>query len=101
MTWEEFKGVYPHLWETLEILRTDNGMKASDKIVPPPFLAPSLEIFENQASQLSNEEKETIALGDDDAREELIGRTGFEAFDDFLTEAFEGMLSDIFWQLPS
>lgn len=101
MTWEEFKEKYPHLAETLHILATDNSMKLAETVVVPPFLVPSLDIFEKQASQLSDEEKETLALGDDDAREALVKSTGFEAFDDFLTEAFEGMLSEIFWHLPS
>lgn len=101
MTWEEFKGQYPHLGATLEILAADNNMKLQETVVVPPFLVPSLQIFENQASQLSDDEKETIALGEDSDRESLVQRTGFEAFDDFLTEAFEGMLSDIFWRLPS
>lgn len=101
MTWEEFKAQYPNLVATLEILSADNGLKIRETVEVPPFLVPSLEIFEKQASQLSDDEKETIALGDDDAREALVQSTGFSAFDDFLTEAFEGMLADCFWRMPS
>jgi hypothetical protein len=101
VTWEEFKAKYPNLSQTMEILATENNMEINKAIDIPPFLAPSLTIFENQASQLSDEEKETIALGEDNDRISLVDRTGFEAFDDFLTESFEGMLSEIFWSLPS
>ncbi len=101
MDWEEFKANYPHLGETLEILANDNGYRINQVLVIPPFIQPLLNIYEEQASNLSSEEKETLALGDDDVRDELIQRTGYAEFDDFLTEAFEGMLSDIFWQMPS
>jgi hypothetical protein len=101
MTWDEFKANYPHLGETLEILANDNGYRIKETIDIPPFIQPVLNIYEDQASQLDSDEKETLALGDDDARDELLKRTGFVEFDDFLTEAFEGILSDNFWQMPS
>jgi len=88
MTWEEFKANY-------------NNLRINPTIVVPPFLQPVLNIYEEQASNLSADEKETLALGDDEDRESLVQRTGYSEFDDFLTEAFEGMLSDIFWHLPS
>ena len=101
MTWEEFKAKYPHLTQTLEILATENNLEINKEIDLPVFLGPSLAIFEDQASQLSDEEKETVALGEDDARLSLVDRTGFDAFDDFLTESYEGILSEYFWNLPS
>lgn len=99
MTWEEFKAKYPNLAETLEILGSDNNMPLATDLAIPPFLLPSLDTFENQASQLSDDEKEILASGEDQEREDLVRRTGFGAFDDFLTEAFEGILSDIFWRV--
>lgn len=99
MTQEEFVEKYPNLSQTLKLMASENNMSLHAQVAIPPFLVPSLEIFENQAKQLSDDEKETIALGEDAEREALVASTGFEAFDDFLTEAFEGMLSDIFWQL--
>lgn len=101
MTWEEFKANYPNLAETLEILANDNGYRIKEVVELPPFIQPVLNIYEEQASNLSSDEKEVLALGDDAPREELIQSTGYVEFDDFLTEAFEGMLSDCFWVMPS
>lgn len=101
MTWEEFKANYPHLGETLELLAGDNNLRIRTTVEVPPFLQPVLNIYEEQASNLSADEKETLALGDDADRESLIQRTGYAEFDDFLTEAFEGVLADYFWQMPS
>jgi hypothetical protein len=99
--WTEFKTNYPHLAETLEILANDNNYRINSVITLPPFVHPLLNIYEEQASNLADDEKEALALGDDDVREDLIKRTGYVEFDDFLTEVFEGMLSEYFWQMPS
>lgn len=101
MKLEEFREKYPNILECIEIISTDNGMPMRSELEVPLFLTATLEIFEIQAQYLSDEDKEIIAMGDDEERNELIKRTGLSYFDDFLTEAFEGMLSDIFWNSPT
>lgn len=101
MTHEEFKTKYPNLEQTLQIMAADGNLQWSDDIGVPKWLEPPLDTYENQASQLTDDEKATFALGTDEARDEVIASTGFEALDDFLTEIFEGMLHDLFWRMPS
>jgi len=101
MKLEEFKAKYPNITQCIEIMGADNNMSLNQEIEVPLFLTAALEIFEIQAAQLSDDEKDILAAGDDDERDEVIKRTGFEYFDDFLTESFEGRLSDIFWVEPS
>lgn len=93
----EFQLKYPHLYQTIQILANDNGMSIRPVLDMPKFLIPSLEIFEVQAGHLSDDEKEIFASGDDSERETLLVKTGLDSFDDFITEVFEGMLSDIFF----
>jgi hypothetical protein len=100
MTLEEFKVKYPHLAETLEILAVENKMKLQNSIELPFFLNPALELGENQAAQLTGDEKIVFAMGDDDERGELADRTGFVHLDDLLTECFEGMLTDMLFVPP-
>ena len=100
MKLEEFREKYPNILECIEIISTDNNMPMLEEFEVPLFLTATLEIFEIQAQHLSDEEKEIIAMGDDEERDELIKRTGLSYFDDFLTEVFEGRLSDIFWDAP-
>ena len=100
MKLEEFREKYPNILECIEIISTDNDMPMRSELEVPLFLTATLEIFEIQAQHLSDEEKEIIAMGDDEERDELIKRTGLSYFDDFLTEVFEGRLSDIFWDAP-
>jgi hypothetical protein len=98
---DEFTAKYPHLAQTMENLAADNNMKLLDVIEVPLFLNPSIDLAERQAAQLSDEEKETIALGDDDARQDLTTATGFEHLDNFVTEAFEGLLTDMLFKPPA
>jgi hypothetical protein len=97
MKLEDFKAKYPNITQCIEIMGEDNNMSLNQELEVPLFLTAGLEIFEIQAAQLSDDEKEILAAGADDEREEVIKRTGFEYFDDFLSEVFEGILSDIFW----
>lgn len=97
MTLDEFKAKYPNIAQCIEIMGEDNDMKLNQELEVPLFLTAGLEIFEIQAAQLSDDEKEILAAGGDDERDEVVKRTGFEYFDDFLSEAFEGILSGIFW----
>jgi hypothetical protein len=100
MTLEDFKAEYPHLYQTMENLAADNQMKLFSSIELPFFLTPSLKLAETQASQLSDDEKQTFAMGDDDERQALVQSTGFEHLDDFISEAFEGILTDLMFQPP-
>lgn len=97
MKFEDFKTKYPNITQCIEIMGEDNNMSLNHELEVPLFLTAGLEIFEIQAAQLSDDEKEILAAGSDDERDEVIKRTDFEYFDDFLSEVFEGILSDIFW----
>lgn len=97
----EFRAKYPNITECIEIIAADNNMKLYQDLEIPLFLTASLEIFETQAAQLSDDEKEILAAGEDEEREATIRSTGLEYFDDFLTEVFEGILSDIFFDSPA
>jgi hypothetical protein len=97
VTLDEFKAKYPNITQCIEIMGEENDMRLNKEIEVPLFLTAGLEIFEIQAAQLSDDEKEILATGGDDERDEVVKRTGFEYFDDFLSEAFEGILSSIFW----
>ena len=97
MTADEFKAQYPHLTQTMDWLSKDTETQWARAIVLPAFLTPSLEVIESQAAQLSDSEKEVFAIGDEEERENLVNSTGFVVLDDFLTESFEGILSNLFW----
>jgi hypothetical protein len=96
----DFQTKYPNLFECIEHISFDNSMPMQEDFDVPLWMTASLEIFETQAGQLSHDEKEILAMGEDREREEVVKATGFEYFDDFLSDVFEGMLSDIFWTSP-
>ena len=82
MKLEEFREKYPNILECIEIISTDNNMPMRSELEVPLFLTATLEIFEIQAQHLSDDEKEVIAMGDDEERDELLKRTGLVYFDD-------------------
>jgi len=96
----DFQTKYPNIFECIEHISFDNDMRMREDFDVPLWMTAGLEIFETQAGQLSHDEKEILAMGEDSERETVVKATGFEYFDDFLSDVFEGMLSDIFWASP-
>jgi hypothetical protein len=97
MTLEEFVAKWPHLSKTIDFVAEDNNYHRTGEINLPIYLEAVLSVYEDQANKLSDEEKRTIASGEDYEREELTARTHTEALDDFISEVFEGVYQTIFW----
>lgn len=101
MYWQEFSEKYPNLSEIIRVMGTDSNLEPNTNSVFPEFLFDNFKRYEEQASQLSDEEREILARGEEDEQVGLVERTGFSELDSFLLEIFDGILHDLFWAVPT